>query len=478
LIVGDDLRANANFVLIALNWVAGLVSVLSLRGLIVHWCQRRWIIELTITAFVFCHGFLVYVQSGCAYIPALSLLMLAFYQLAKRESGSIRGPIAAGLALAGSVCMWFPFVLALPAAVVAPLFFHGWNKAILKKSVLTAVLTGLFIGLTYLIIMIGPLGIRNPAGLRAWMSQTVGGPAEGNQLQRTVFGFARSVIYLGNDGILYKRYLHKDPYNPVSLSDVLGLSVWKIVLFYLFLGSVLLNLYFENKRLLLLFLVNSVPIVGLGLFWHGGAIERYLALYPTIFLALAVSLDGQRARVFLKYITLAFVVVMVVNNLIGMWKPSVISAQEKTANRATSLFPVLRPNSRVFTVTFTDDLFNFNRSFPFHPQNRNPYTPYAVIALGSTQVPIWRQDFASKVEDTWNRNGDVWITRRVLSAKPHSDWNWVEGDDENVAWNDIYSFFTQLEMGQSVGGEDGFMLLTPSEKNRAFLKQFPLGKKP
>jgi hypothetical protein len=35
-----------------------------------------------------------------------------------------------------------------------------------------------------------------------------------------------------------------------------------------------------------------------------------------------------------------------------------------------------------------------------------------------------------------------------------------------------------LEMGQSVGGDDGFTLLPPSEKNRAFLKQFPMEKTP
>ena len=105
-----------------------------------------------------------------------------------------------------------------------------------------------------------------------------------------------------------------------------------------------------------------------------------------------------------------------------------------------------------------------------HPVNRHSFNPYAIIAVGTTQAPVWRQDFLTKVEDTWNNGGDVWVSKRVLSQRPLADWNWVEGDDKSVSWSDVYNFFSQLEFDQSVGGDDGFALLAPSNRNRAVLR--------
>jgi hypothetical protein len=296
-----------------------------------------------------------------------------------------------------------------------------------------------------------------------------------------VFGFARSFIYLGNDGILFKRYLVGDPFNPVTALGLFRLSLWKIALFYFFIASVLINLTrsAQGRRILGLLILNGVPIIGLAVFWQGGDIERYLALYPLIFLSLACSLCVDRAIALFKYVALAFVAAMILTNATAMAKVLLDRQQEATAARGRALQPLMRPNSKVFTVTFQDDLVNFARAFPFHPVNRLGYiNPYAIIALGTTQAPVWRQDFATKAKATWDQGGDVWVSRRVLSPRPRSEWKWVEGDDKNVAWTDIYLFFSQLEMNKSVGGEDGFSLLLPSERNRAFLTQLAPEQKP
>lgn len=63
------------------------------------------------------------------------------------------------------------------------------------------------------------------------------------------------------------------------------------------------------------------------------------------------------------------------------------------------------------------------------------------------------------------------MSRRVLFERPARDWNWVEGDERSVSWPDFKQFFSQLKMGQSVGGEDGFMLLVPVEENAVVLRQ-------
>ena len=286
-----------------------------------------------------------------------------------------------------------------------------------------------------------------------------------------VFGFARSFIYMGNDGMLFKRYLVGDPFNPVTPFDLLRLSLWKIGLFYLGIASVVLTLLrtLQGRRVLCVLLINAIPVVGLATLWQGGDIERYLALYPTVFLSLGVSLAFDKPSRPLKFITLVFVAAMVLTNSTAMLRVVLNRKQETTAFRARDLQPLLKPASRVFAVTFQDDFVNFNRSFPFHPDNRVSYNPYAIVAVGTTQAPMWRQDFATKAEETWSQGGDVWISKRVLSSRPLSGWNWVEGDDKSVSWTEINAFFSRLEFGQSVGGDDGFVLLAPSADNRTML---------
>jgi hypothetical protein len=347
----------------------------------------------------------------------------------------------------------------------------GRNKSSWKVVLTAAVTGGLLTALVYLAVMIWGVGITDIDGVRAWMAKTAGGPAQDKSLQRMVFGFARSFIYMGNDGMLFKRYLVGDPFNPVTPFDLLRLSLWKIGLFYLFIASVALSLLrtVQSRRVLSLMLINALPIMGLAALWQGGDIERYLALYPILFLSLGVSLAFDKPTRLLKYIAVVFVAAMVLTNAVAMARVVLNRKQETTAFRARELQPMLKPGSRVFAVTFQDDFVNFNRSFPFHHVNRVSYNPYAIVAVGTTQAPLWRQDFAAKAEETWSQGGDVWVSMRVLSRRPLSEWNWVEGDDKSVTWPDINDFFSGLEFGQSVGGEDGFALLLPSEKNRTIL---------
>jgi hypothetical protein len=320
--------------------------------------------------------------------------------------------------------------------------------------------------------MIYGVGISDVAGFRAWIGKTAGGPAQDKALHRMIFGFARSFIYMGNDGMLFKRFLVADPFNQVTVFDLLRLSLWKIALFYLFVVSVVINLILsvENRRTLIWLIVNAVPIIGLAVFWQGGDIERYFGLYPILFISLGVCLATNSRISFLKYAVLIWVGAMILVNTTTMAKFTLSRQQERTAARARELQPILSLKSRVFAVTFQDDFVNFNRSFPFHPVNRISFNPYAIVAVGTTQAPVWRQDFAAKVEETWNNGGDVWISKRVFSPRPLPDWNWVEGDDKSVSWTDIFNFFSKLEVGQSVGGDDGFALLPPSEQNHEVIK--------
>src|SRR5262249_1855457 len=68
----------------------------------------------------------------------------------------------------------------------------------------------------------------------------------------------------------------------------------------------------------------------------------------------------------------------------------------------------------------------------------------------------------------WDSGGDVWLSRRLLAEAPPPEGAWVEGDDARVSWAEIRRFFSNLDVGQAVGGEDGFVRpLPPARTNPA-----------
>jgi hypothetical protein len=480
LLVGPNVRTNVTLVLVAINWVSGLISVCALCGILQRVYDRFWVIFLVTAAFIFSHGFLNFSQTGCSYIPGLSLLLLGLYVLARSESSTDRvlfAPVIAGIAFGGAVCLWFPYILALPAAVSSPLFLFGFDRRRWRSVITTSLATGLVLALGYAIVVIGVLGIRSFEGFKVWMT-AASHDTDIKGVTRMVFGFARSFIYMGNDGMLFKRYLIGDPFNPVSLFDLVRLSLWKLALFYLFLAAVTINLIrsSQGRRMLAFLVLNAAPVILFAISFDGGAIERYLPLYPAIFVALTVSLCSRPSWALARYVALAFVAAMVIANSLGMAKPRLDRQQEATATRIREVLPRLKADSRILAVTWQDELVNFSRSFPFHPLNQAGNLRIgALVTPGTTFAADWRKGFARQAFETWSRGGEMWVSKRVLSQRPRADWNWAEGDEKRVSWPDFYEFFSHIESGEAAGGEDGFILISPTEKNRQFLGQQLLG---
>ena len=473
--VGGEVRPNVTFVFVALNWLAGLLSVLALHGVVTRLCRRAWATNLVTVAFIFSQGFLNFAQTGSSYVPGLSLLLLGLYTLASRgdrTEGDLTTAALAGLALAGSVCMWFPYVLAMPAAVLSPLFLFGFDRRRWRLAIATGVAAGLFIALSYGVVVVGVLGIHTPAGFKAWMS-AASHDTDIKGMTRMVFGFARSFIYMGNDGMLFKRYLIGDPFNPVTLADLFRLSLWKLALFYLFLAAVCLNLLrsAQGRKIFGLLILNAAPVILFAVSFDGGAVERYLPLYPAIFFALTVCLCNERSLSALKYVALAFAAAVVITDAAAMAKPVLDRQQEVTAARIDEVLQRLKPHSRILTVSWQDELVNFSRSFPFHPLNRaGALRIGALVTPGTTLSAEWREGFAAQALETWGRGGDVWVSRRALSPRPRPEWNWAEGDEKRVSWPDFHAFFSQMEVGETAGGEDGFVLIPPTAANEQFLQ--------
>lgn len=479
-IMGDNPYANVTLQLLIVSWLLGLLMVFLCYSLVKRLTGRTWVANVVTLAMIFSQGFLVHAQSGTAYVPGLSLLFLGVYILLRygeKPERPVLTALLAGAALAISVCFWVTYVLAVPAALVSPLFVFGWNKQRLRLVLLTAVACAAVTGLAYGLVL-AHLGIYNLTAFRKWMSVSAEAafiPRGG--IPRTVFSFARSFISMGNDGTIFKRFLSHDPFNPVSLSELLRLSLWKLGLFYIFFTAISVNLLRSRtgRQVLGLLIVSMIPVMALALLLEGGAVDRYLPIFPFIFLAVAFSLSSSKSLRALNIAALVFFAAAAITNVSVLAKPVLNRQQEMSAARIRELQPRLKPQSVVLTANLRDELVNFNRSFPLHPINldqEHRFRVGSVIVPGAENMSHWRKDFASGVLRAWQNGGDVWISRRVLSSRPQPDWGWVESDDPRVSWTDVYTFFSQLEMGESLGGEDGFVLILPSPHNEKLLNDW------
>src|SRR3989454_535531 len=474
--VAADARTNVIMTLMTISWLAGLLSVFMLHGVVRKISQRDWVANVATIGLVFSQGFLHFAHTGCSYVAGLSLLLTGIYLSVTDEEpprwSSARG-WGSGVALAGAVGLWFSYALSIPAALAFPLvvlepFRRRWRfvgESALAFAFATVLVYGSAAALQ---------GIHTVAGLREWVASSAHGISGMNGVPRMVFGLSRSFINMGNDGMMFKRFVVQDPLNPVLLSDIFRLSLWKLSLFYVVLGSMAVTLLRSgrSRRILALLVLNGVPVLLFAVFWEGGAIERYLLLYPVFFVSLAYCLSSDRSSPLFKICGVAFMTAATISNVGAMATSVLAHRQDQVATRIKELQPLLKPQSLVATVHQQDELWAFYWTFPFHPTNRRgSLSVYHVVEQGTTQVLQWRQRFASRTLSVWATGGDVWVSKRVLSPRPRSEWNWVEGDDPRVSWADIYGFFLRLERGTSVGGDDGFELLLSSPQNRESLSR-------
>jgi hypothetical protein len=475
LIVGPNDVANVVFVLMAINWVAGLASALLLRAIVGIVTKPDWAANLITVAFICSNSVLNFAQTGSSYIPGLSLLLLGIYFLLADQGHPKhhrRSALLSGLSLGGAVCFWVPYVFVIPAVLAMPLLLFDTNGHRRKLVVGTGLAFCCAVALAYTVIILH-LGIRNLTDLRAWIAISHH-EMEVMGFSRVILGIPRSFINMGNDGMLFKRFLMNDPFAPVSVFDLVQLGLWKFMAFYLFLSSLVVSLLLSARgRQFLWFLVLSfVPLLVLATLFDGGATERYLPLYPALFLALAYSLSN-RSRLLLKSISAAFVVAAMIVNLNAMSTFALNRQQESSIARIKDLHPLLSRESRVVLPSWQDDLINFKRNFPFNPINLDGnFWYYSLIVHGTAQTSRWREDFASQVANIWSRGGEVWVSKRVFSPRPLPAWNWVEGADSRVSWSDIHTFFSEFDVGHPVGDEDGFVLLMHSSKNLLFLDKY------
>lgn len=466
LAIGPDPAHNVMFLLMAVNFAAGLASALLLYLLIDSLTNRRRLAVFVTACFIFSNGLLNFTQTGSSYIAGLAFLITGLYLLLKDKGNVSRiNAIAGGLACVAAVTMWFPFVLVVPATLLAPIVLFGSAKPLKSSIVYGGIAFSVAALALYLVVMVA-IGVHSVADLREWMAVSSHGVRQSG-LPRMVFGFARSFIHLGNDGVLFKRFLLHDSLNPVSALDLVRFSLWKLMLFYVAVAAVVLTLVLSSaRRMLVLLLLTALPLIAFAIKFDGGAVERYLPMYPVMFLALGWGLAQSRVPRLIKVVPVLFFCVVILVNSSVMARMVLNRQKRQTTERVQAVVPKLKPNSWLVTTHLQDDLVNFQSSFPFESINRhNVYHVYPLVVLNSDQAARWQEEFAARTLTAWEKGGDAWLSERMLTAKPEPHWNWVEGDDPRVKWNDIYKFFSQLETGDVASGADGFVLLEKSDAN-------------
>src|SRR6185369_2795414 len=126
LFVGPDPAHNVMFLLMALNFIAGLASAVLLYLLLNTLTGDRWLSVFFAACFIFSNGLLNFTQTGSSYVIALACVITGLYLLLKDNGDvSVSNAIAGGLACAAAVGMWFPFLLVVPATLLAPLVLFG-----------------------------------------------------------------------------------------------------------------------------------------------------------------------------------------------------------------------------------------------------------------------------------------------------------------------------------------------------------------
>jgi hypothetical protein len=314
-------------------------------------------------------------------------------------------------------------------------------------------------------------------GVKNWILDA-GHGLEIRGFARVVFGLTRTFVNMGNDGMIMKRFLIGDIYNPVSFVEIFFTSLWKVAFFYLFL-IILFKMLIKTRQgtRLLSILLLTAPIFIFAYFFNPSDIERYIALYPFFFLCIAYAFENTSFPSWAKVFPIIFISIVVVSNSRAMFAPFLALQQERVLARLGDFTDKIPIKSRIFVVHGQDELQNFQRAFPIHPANLDrSFIISPLVLLGSNHNKSWREEFSKRALAVWSQGGEVWLSDRALKQRPDSDWNWVEGDDKNISWKEFPAFFSNVKLGTSSGGPDGFHLILPTEENKK-LMQFEITSK-
>ena len=487
-------QAVARF-LIDTNFVCSALFLLLLVFLLGK--VARPAIAAAVTFAISCSNpFLNYCHSGASYIPALLFSVIAICLLveaAERKEQSRWLALLAGASFTIACALWFPFsftglglllVLFLwPSPGSGPTSEPNSSttpEAMVPERPRRIRLLGTFLAsLTVTLLVLfaagaAAQGVSSISQLSAWISGSGHGWSQSKTALRAITGVARIVWDFGGDTILLKRWLFRDPYNPVNLRMVLFSMGWKLAVFYLGVAAMLWALFKrsqlgrDRRDLLLIFAGAGLPLLAFAIvLFEPSSPERFMPLLPFAGIGLAAVLENARSHMVASACVAILLVSSVVVNLAQ--KETVGDTRLAQAKaRMEALNQVVQPGALVFVLTFNDDLSGLPAIRPLdHSLLTSRFKVSDTVEMATQRMLRWRAEFAERALDQWAGNHEVWISERLLASRPEARWLWVEADDPRIRWADLPATFSGLEFDAKVlGGNDGFLRVAQSENNR------------
>jgi len=472
----SDLRVIALGPMIVMSIAGAAGSAILLAATLQRLQASRVWATAAAVAFLLTHGMIVHAQNGTSYMPGMFFLALGLHLAVVATTSERRIPLAAlaGAAAALAATLWFSYVIVIPAVAVAAVVLgkrrdYGAGAAVLLAAAATGLVTFMGTGLA--------LGMRSPAEFLEWVSRASHGIEGVSGAPRAALGFARSLLFVGEDGGVMRRFLSRDPYAPVSLLDLARTRIWLLGLIWLvgLAGLVQLLRSRAHHALLAVFASAALPTVAFAVLWQGGDATRWFTLYPFLFLVVHAMLTVEgRGRV-LRRVTLAGLAFMALNNLILLSTVAAERRRDDALVRIAGMGEMLRDGDLLFCTHYQDDLAQVPNMFPLEPlhEGRTP-TVHILVELAAPQVPRWRAVFARRARQAWETGHQVWFSKRMLSPVPRAEWEWIEGTDPRIQWRDFFEFFSQFEVTDPAGITDGFVRLERTAANEArLLELFP-----
>ncbi len=454
--------------LVAMSWVSALVCAVCIAALALRITRSPLASTVTAIGFLYTNAIMNLSRAGTSYIPGIACITLAAYVASGERS---RGWLP-GLFAGTAVLLWVPYVLTIPAILFSrALSPAAWrspaSRRFLNFAVRFCILAGLVIALGYSVAIV-VREISNWTDLMHWIREASHDESRQNRIVRLFFGMPRSLIAMNNEGILFKRFLFHDPYAKVTWLEILRVSLAKVAIFYLAAAFLIRRLFVSviGRRVFLIFVLALIPNLLLAIAFESGSMERYLAIFPFLFLSAAVVMSEWQSGSFTSAGIALLICVVSIGNAVSLSTNSIESSLSQENTRVAALSQC-KTSDVVFLLTAQDELFAV-RYRPFDTSTEK--LPYLVTVqpLGG-DIAAWPSKFAMRALETWRKGGNVWVTRRVLAKSPDPGWNWVEGDDSRISWMAVHTFFDQLDPGETLGGSDGIFKIVPSERNQQIL---------
>lgn len=472
---------HAAHMLIAVSILATCLGALLLYLLCANYTGKAWVGFATAIGYVSTHAVLNYAQTGTSYIPGTVCQIAAlFFIECQLRTGRERAAVTwliPGIFLSLSVLLWFPYVLTVPGILLFALLYRpgdfGDRVSLILK---TSAVVSLFVIAVYAMALFFN-HITSVAMAHDWYLRSQYGKSQTRGYLRAVTGIPRGFLFLGDDGIMWKRLLFERTIGAHGLKFawLVTAMTWKLIVVYAFLFIVLLELARRKEvrtcgqELLPVLLAAALPVLFFAIvLFEAGPPERYLPVFPILFLG-AAHIVGYHRR-FSRALILTFFVLMLAVNSVALSRAGSRGRWSATSAKLVLLERLSSHQDLLWVVSYQDDVFRMSEERPFDPlQLRAPYIR-VVAELQSRSLAEWRQNVAAIILQSWRNGRQVWISKRLLASEPKPEWNWVEGDDTRIRWSDFPAFFRPLQTTASCCGEDGYVLLAKTPGNRLLLE--------